>query len=210
MAWQGVVVTTQPDPTHDIDAVHPTDSDRPGTIGRTARLQIEPLDLVHARGLFDALDDERVGTYIGGPDVTTLAALRERIVAVRSGPPATDDTGATEEWCNWAVLADGAVVGRVEATLYDTHAEIAYVFGPAWWGQGYATEATRWMIDHLSDERGIHDLWATVAPGNVASAALLGRLGFTEARPGVVPLGSYDDGDLVFRHTDTADGSTLA
>jgi hypothetical protein len=47
--------------------------------GRTARLTIEALDPTHAEGLLAALDDPRVGTHIGGPDVTTLAALRERI-----------------------------------------------------------------------------------------------------------------------------------
>ena len=170
----------------------------PPVAGRTERLRIEPLDLGHARGLFDALDHPSVGTYIGGPDVTTVEALREQIVAKRRGPA---DDGET--WLNWVVLAGDVVVGRVEATLHDGLAEIAYVFGPSFWGQGYATEATRWMVDHLADAHGITRCWATVAPGNEASAALLGRLGFVPAAPDAVPDGvqlhSYDDGDLVFR-----------
>jgi RimJ/RimL family protein N-acetyltransferase len=168
----------------------------PAVAGRTARLQIEPLDLVHARGLFEALDHPQVGAFIGGPDVTTLVRLRERIVAVRRGP---DNEG--EQWLHWAVLADGVVVGRVEATLHDGLAEVAYVFGPPWWGRGYATEATQWMVDHLADHYGIATSWATVHPDNAASAALLGRVGFRPAEPGTVSLYSYDDGDLVFVRT---------
>lgn len=173
------------------------------SIGRaeTERLRIEPLDLVHAPGLFAALDDERVGTFIGGPDVTTLERLRERIVALRQGPSA--DSG--QEWLNWAVALapDGPIVGRLEATRHapggHSVGEIAYVFGPAWWGRGFATEATRWLVDHLHRDRGITELWATVAPGNTSSSGLLERLGFTRAEP-IDGLLSYDDGDLVFVH----------
>jgi len=163
--------------------------------GTTERLRIEPLDLVHAEGLLAALDDARVGTYIGGPDVTTLDALRERIERVNIGPPAQRN----ERWCNWAVLADGVVIGRVEATVHDGIAEIAYVFGPAWWGQGYASEAVTWMIDELR-ALDVAEYWATVAPENDASARLLTRIGFAPTDPPVdVSLMSYDDGDLTFR-----------
>lgn len=171
------------------------DVTRPAVAGRTERLILEPLDLVHARGLFDALDDERVGTFIGGPDVTTVEALRDRIIAKRQGPGDDRD----ETWLNWVVIAGETIVGRVEATLHDGLGEVAYVFGPGWWGNGYATEATRWMIEHLQAERDVSECWATVAPGNDASARLLERLGFEHAAPGIVELQSYDDGDLVFR-----------
>lgn len=75
-------------------------------------------------------------------------------------------------------------------------AEIAYVFGPAWWGRGYATEATAWLLDDIRG-REVDASWATVEPGNEASARLLRRLGFAVAAPDV-PLLSYDEGDLTF------------
>ena len=160
--------------------------------GRTRRLTIEPLDVTHAEGLFAALDDPRVGAHIGGPDVSTLPALRERIGRLLVGPQA----GSGEVWLNWAVLLDRTVIGRIEATLHDGIAEIAYVFGPPWWGRGYATEATAWLLDEV---RGldVDACWATVAPRNRASVRLLRRLGFTATAPDV-PLFSYDEGDLTF------------
>jgi len=160
---------------------------------RTRRLSIEPLDETHAESLFAALDDPRVGAHIGGPDVSTLPALRERIARLRAGPPATSG----EVWANWAVLSDGTVIGRIEATLHGGIAEIAYVFGPRWWGRGYATEATRWLLDELR-RQGVQACWATVAPENEASVRLLRRLGFVEVEPRGVSLLSYDDGDLTF------------
>lgn len=162
--------------------------------GRTARLVVEPIDQQHAAGLFAALDDERVGRFIGGPDVTTLDALRDRIRMLHAGPPADRD----ERWHNFVVLAGSVVVGRVEATVHHGFAEIAYVFGPAYWGHGYAAEATAWLLDALRND-GITTFWAAVVPENQASIALLERLGFGRADASGVTLLSFDDGDLAYR-----------
>jgi RimJ/RimL family protein N-acetyltransferase len=162
--------------------------------GTTERLVLEPLAPSHAAGLFAALDDDRVGRYIGGPDVTSLPALRERIERLRVGPP----PGRDELWCNWAVLAGRTVIGRIEATIHDDIAELAYVFGPAWWGRGYATEAVAWMIGEVGS-RGTSECWATVTPGNDASVRVLERTGFQPAAPGDRRLLSYEPGDLTYR-----------
>lgn len=161
--------------------------------GRTARLVVEPLGLPHAAGLFAALDDPRVGEHIGGPDVTTLPALEGRIARLLEGAPA----GSGWVFRNWVMRLDGTIVGRLEATLHDGLVEVAYLLGPRWWGHGYATEGTAWMLDRLAAEEA-GDAWACVAPANLRSAALLGRLGFTETDPTGVPLLSWDPGDRAF------------
>jgi RimJ/RimL family protein N-acetyltransferase len=156
--------------------------------------RLEPLDIVHAEGLFAALDDERVGRHIGGPDVTTAEDLRDRIRRLKEGAPA----GSGMEWLNHAVLHSEVVVGRVEATLHSGVAEIAYVFGPRWWGQGLATDAVRQLVVML-EPRCPHGAWAAVAPGNTASQRLLMRLGFAVTDvPAGLRLLSYEPGDLVF------------
>lgn len=163
----------------------------------TSRLMIEPLGHEHAEGLVAALSHPSVGDYVGGPDVTTVAAQHERIDRLANGPgPERPD----ERWWNWAVCrrTDGLVLGYVQATSYGEWAEVAYVFGPATSGHGFATEAVRWLIEHLHAV-GAHELWATVHPDNDASVRLLERVGFVPApRPGR-PVASFDDGDLVFR-----------
>jgi RimJ/RimL family protein N-acetyltransferase len=162
--------------------------------GTTERLAIEPLHPRHAPGLFLTLDDPLVGRFIGGPDVSTEAALVERIERVSRGPA----DGRPEQWCNWVVFADNVVVGRLEATVHHGIAEVAYVFGPAHWGQGYATEGTAWMIDDLRAQ-GVQAFWAAVLPENAGSIRLLERLGFIAKDPGDTPLESFDPGDLTFR-----------
>jgi len=162
----------------------------------TERLTLSTLADEDAPELFEALDDPEVGRYIGGPDVTTVEALRDRIAFITAGPgPGRDD----ERWLNVAVRAEGRVIGRLEATLHEGWAEVAWVFGPAWWGRGYATEGAAWLLAHLRDDDGITEAWATVDPANGRSVRLIGRLGFREQVP---PFrrrpASYDDGDLVF------------
>lgn len=161
--------------------------------GTTARLAIEPLREDHAEELYAALSDERVGRYLGGPDVESLDWLRDRIRRLIAGAPA----GSGQEWWNAVVLLDGVVIGRVEATLHDGDAEVAYVLGPRWWRQGYASEAAAWLLEELR-AAGVARAWATVLPGNAGSRGVLRRLGFVEVDPPRAPaLLSYDDGDLV-------------
>lgn len=162
-------------------------------VGRTARLVLEPLRPDHATGLFEALDDPLVGRYIGGPEVTTLEELQARIERLLAGPA---DPRA-ETWRNWVVRLEGTVIGRVEATLHDGMAEIGYVFGPRWWGRGYASESVAWLLEELRRD-GVPEAWATVDPVNEPSVRLLLRVGFQESAAGLVPLHSYVAGDRVF------------
>ena len=131
-------------------------------------------------------------------DVELIAtADHDRIDQLDAGPgPDWPD----ERWWNFVVrrLDDGAVIGRVEGTTYGEWGELAYIFGPSSWGHGFASEATLWLIGFLRGV-GAEELWAAVHPENVRSVRLLQRLGFVAmAAPGR-PIGSFDDGDLVFR-----------
>ncbi len=161
----------------------------------TDRLIIESLTKEHAAGLLVALDDPTVGEFIGGPDVTTLDALIERIERVSRGP---GEQYHPEQWHNFAVMLrdDRTIIGRIEASTYGDWAEIAYVFGPQWSGHGYATEAVRWMIGELH-ERGADELWAAVHPHNTRSLRLLDRVGFSISDHPTRDLGSFDDGDVL-------------
>lgn len=85
----------------------------------------------------------------------------------------------TELWLNWTVFEGQQVIGTIQAsvTLVDQSAAVAYVFGPMFWGQGYATEAMRALLDFLSG-LGVGRARANLDTRNVASARLVERLGF--------------------------------
>ena len=161
-------------------------------------LKLETLDLCHASQLFEALNDEQVGKFIGGPDVSTLAELEDRIQHLQRGSEA--DSGHL--WFNYAVLLDSVVIGRVEATAHDGIVEIAYLLKPSLWGQGLGTAATELLLNELRS-RGEHDFWATVLPENIASAKVVEHLGFAEIDVDLAPeLLSLDEGDKVFNLKD--------
>jgi ribosomal-protein-alanine N-acetyltransferase len=56
--------------------------------------------------------------------------------------------------------------------------ELGYIFNPAYQRQGYATEATRALIDHAFAEMGVHRVVASCNPANVASWRVLEKIGF--------------------------------
>jgi RimJ/RimL family protein N-acetyltransferase len=165
-------------------------------IGRTARLVLEPLSHAHAEGLHAALSPTEVARYLTAPDVTTVAALHDRIDHLAQGPADPD-----ERWLNVVMrrAADGKIIGRLEASIAGGGwAELAYLVGPAYQHHGYAREGVQWLIDHLASE-GITELWVAIHAANARSIALVEALGWQpEPVPPTRPLGSYDPGDVVF------------
>jgi RimJ/RimL family protein N-acetyltransferase len=77
--------------------------------------------------------------------------------------------------------------------------DLDYAFLPEGRGRGYALEAAREVLDWARRELGLPALFALVAPANVRSVHLLGRLGFAFAQaldrnpgPGQVHLYALD------------------
>ena len=87
------------------------------------------------------------------------------------------DEGA---WFNLAVEHDGVFVGEVGLGLASAaHRcfEVGYVFSPVFQGLGFATEATRAMIDLAFRDLKAHRVVARLDARNTASRHLLERLG---------------------------------
>jgi len=163
------------------------------------RLLYEPLTVAHAPELFRALSDARVTAHLSEAPVS-LEEFANEFATMAAGPPVTRNE---ERWINFAVRlqSSGDSIGRIQATCYGTWAEVAYMFGAAWWGQGYASEAMRWLHAHLSQQYGIAEFWAAVHFANTRSLALLARLKYrAETLDASRPLRSYEPGDRCFCH----------
>jgi Acetyltransferase (GNAT) domain len=84
------------------------------------------------------------------------------------------------------LLTTGRLVGTAGLRpLEDLGLEIFYSLSPASWGQGYATEAARAVLDYALGPLGLPEVLAEVDEGNAASIAVIERLGMT--RFDVVP-----------------------
>jgi RimJ/RimL family protein N-acetyltransferase len=99
-----------------------------------------------------------------------------------------------KEWRNWILRRQpgGQAVGYVQATITGEgrRAEIAWVVGLEWQGQGYATEAARALVSWL-DSRGAQIIHAHIHPGHAASAAVASRAGLR-------PSGVVEDGEQLW------------
>ena len=141
----------------------------------TARLILAPLDPADADEMVEVLGDATLYAYIGGAP-PTLDELRHRYRRLAAGRSAD----GTEEWHNWAVRRrdDGVAVGTLQATIMPLRdaADIAWVIGRAWQGQGYATEGARALVGWL-EGRGIGTITAHVHPENRASIGVAGGCG---------------------------------
>jgi ribosomal-protein-alanine N-acetyltransferase len=144
---------------------------------QTARLRIEPLRTGHAPLLFDALADARIYTYVPDEMHATVDSLIRRYAFLERGAP----PGVGEVWLNWALqrVDTGAYIGTLQATVTpDSHASVGYALTPSAWGQGFATEACRWLLATLRKRFVLNEIMATVDVRNLPSLRVLERLGF--------------------------------
>jgi RimJ/RimL family protein N-acetyltransferase len=75
--------------------------------------------------------------------------------------------------------SSGVSIGYVQATIYnkeDCYADIAWVIGVSWQGEGYATEAATALVRWLQSQ-GINEIRANIHPSHEASMGIARRLG---------------------------------
>ncbi|MBZ0274546.1 MAG: GNAT family N-acetyltransferase [Anaerolineae bacterium] len=75
--------------------------------------------------------------------------------------------------------ADGVLVGRINIRVAAEHhsAEIGYWIGRAFWGNGYATEAARRVLDFGFNDLGLNRIMGQCFARNAASAHVLEKIG---------------------------------
>ncbi|RAY11280.1 GNAT family N-acetyltransferase [Actinomadura craniellae] len=92
-----------------------------------------------------------------------------------------EEPGLIPPYGHWALArrSDGQVVGGLSLRPlppYKEDIEIAWQLAPAYWGQGYATEAARALADWAFSQ-GAEELFAVVRPANDRAAAMARRVG---------------------------------
>jgi RimJ/RimL family protein N-acetyltransferase len=154
---------------------------------KTKRLRLTPLRVSDADDMVSVLSDDRLYEFTGDRS-PSRAELETRYTAQVAGP-----TSGDESWHNWIVrLADSdPAIGFVQATVTGDRAELAWLVGVEWQGQGIATEAALAMSSWLL-ENGSRHLEAHVHPDHAAS-------GRVAAAVGLAPTGVIDDdGEMIW------------
>lgn len=140
----------------------------------TTRLKLTPMRESHARIMYPLLADASLHEYTGGIPPSSIEALAA-IYLVRESRMSRD---GAELWLNWMIWHPRLqeAIGYTQATVYPTHAEVAWVVGRLWQGQGFASEAAAAMVAWLL-ALGLSDIRACVHPQHTASRRVAQKAG---------------------------------
>ena len=178
---------------------------------QSERLILEKINASQAEDFKRALCDPKVYQHID-TSCPTLSELHDFLRELEGGPPKHQ---VDEFWHDFAVrrTADRQLIGRLEASIISANAEVSYLFGSDFWGQGYASESLHCLQRFINNNHHVTSYWACISPSNLRSIKLIKliklierierieRMGYSEASPKSWPsLITYDSGDRVFQN----------
>ena len=142
----------------------------------TARLRLRPFNDSDANALFAMHSNVFVRRYWDAPPWSERRRAERFITACRQ--IAEEGTGV-----RLAVdrVSDGAFIGWSGLTRWNPDyrsVSMGYCFDDAAWGQGYATEAARALLQWAFDTLDMNRVQAETDTRNAASARVLEKLGF--------------------------------
>lgn len=129
-------------------------------------------------------DAPRIAELGGDWDVASMTA--------RMPYPYTE--AAAHQWIDgidpgeqvYGIELEGQLIGVTGYTPAHSgsSAEVGYWLGKSYWGEGYATEAARAIVDHCFRREGFRRLTCGHFADNPASARVIGKLGFEQTGSG--------------------------
>jgi ribosomal-protein-alanine N-acetyltransferase len=126
-----------------------------------------------ATASLSVLGDDEVTRWLSfdAQNLDATIEMIEEAVAVARRTPRT-------EYCLAITLPTGELVGWARLVLEPAEtATLGYAVRADRWGRGYATDAARTMIKFGFTDLGLQSISAAVDPDNVASIAVVARLG---------------------------------
>jgi len=174
----------------------------------TERLRLEPLTAEHTDLLVELDSDPEVLRFIFGRALSREEVLTEHL------PRRLRDDGPPRGIGYWAGFhlaesQDAGFVGwwtlAVDPDDADT-AELGYRLRREAWGQGYATEGSRALLDHAFHTLGLPRVWATTMAVNAGSRAVMEKVGMrhvrTEVHEWADPLPGWEQGEVFYEITE--------
>jgi RimJ/RimL family protein N-acetyltransferase len=139
----------------------------------TERLTLEPISLEHLKATYrysSDLENTRLMMYLPFDSIEeTKNYIRQCMEMWGSDAP---------EFLEFAVMRPGEHIGRVTLYLLELGlGELGWILDKRYWGNGYAAEAIRAVMEYGKRERGIRRFIAMCDSENAPSYSLMERLG---------------------------------
>ena len=140
----------------------------------TERLLIRDFNQTDLNAIHEYSSDPEVVRYMPfGPNTPEQSkAFLDRAISRQTNEPRIDYELAV-------TLKDtGAIVGHCRINkVSDIAAHIGYIYHKKHWGKGYATETARALVAYGFTQLGVHRVYATCDPENIASRRVLEKAG---------------------------------
>jgi len=143
----------------------------------TERLLLRPARMSDVEALFERRADPMVSDWQDWP----MPYSRERAQATIARSMQDDEPPNNGGWMlTIADRSDSVIYGDISMFLEDDGrtSGVGYSITPAYWGQGFASEALTAVVDWLFDVKGISRAHAALDPDNHRSARVLETCGF--------------------------------
>ncbi len=166
----------------------------------TDRLLLRPFCLGDEAEVLQFSSNPIINTYTGDPIITTLEGVTKLIKDVWLHDYETYGYG------RFAVIhkKDNKIIGFCGVKFLEKlkETDLGYRLLPEYWGQGFATESSRAIIDYAFNSLALGSLIASVYPENKASVRVVNKLAFQYEKSEPYP----DETDLLdwYRLTKTA------
>lgn len=138
---------------------------------KTERLLLRPLTVSDADAVYEWVGDERVTRYMNYLTYTSIVQVREWLTS------AAEDSSTYH--FGFERISDGMLIGSGDIGP-DNNTEywrFGYNIRYDCWGNGYATEAAKAMMDYVRGEFGVTHFCASHAEPNLASGRVIEKCG---------------------------------
>lgn len=81
------------------------------------------------------------------------------------------------EYLTFAICLEGQHIGEVFAYLSEKEADIGWLIDKRYWGNGYATEAAKLLVEYIKNNRHRTDIVAYCDARNIASQKVMKNIG---------------------------------
>jgi RimJ/RimL family protein N-acetyltransferase len=144
---------------------------------RTERLLLRPLEWADREAYAAMRYHPDVARWLMPADGDPIAAAEATIARFQSG-------WKTRGYAPWGVFADERLIGQCGLNFVPEfdETEVLWALHPEAWGKGYATEAARAALTFGFDTIGLGSIFAVTKPDNLASQAVMKRLGMIYRR----------------------------
>jgi ribosomal-protein-alanine N-acetyltransferase len=142
----------------------------------TERLVLQRLRYEDADEIFYTYASKPEATkYVAWPTHQSVSDTRDFVAyAVNAWERGTDFTYSIR------LKNSSRLIGSIGVMHDDGKVQFGYIVSPTLWGQGFATETCRAVIDQLKRQGTLHRIWTLVDKDNVASIRVLEKCGLIE------------------------------